>query len=471
MEIAYDKIPHFKQGDVLEVVGNEMFELVVAKKALTVRNHEYDPDYPEKEGYCYWYGPVYKRMKGSSDQGTLVFIKLTLNSISMGVQKLEKEKSFCVDYPYVERVYGLYDVKAKNDTDENPMLFKALLCEYIEGSSMYVYYSSDDFREYGAGINNRDEEISLFRYFLQLMFAVKFYTEQSYLDAYAHRDLKPDNVIVCKNEKRIVIIDFDFAHVPDLKSMFKTPQTDFTMPLNTKCTSVQKDIHTLGWTFLFCLTGERYSKEQKEKNDGYFGFPRDFILERAEKYLEEDYSRLININKKMIADPASDNAYTSIDELIRDYKKFLISYVKDEDELKGVLAGTELLLQGSDDMGKDDRYRVRMWLRPEKGMDLRRTLSNFETAYYSFDKAVHNFQSAHLCFQNVYGEIYYLVLDENVKTDADKSIGAVKTGDTFWRGGHKMSVEVKKTGYTGVKRKEAVKEIKWFLTRLKKQHR
>ena len=426
MAITNNNMPDFKPGDILEVDGDQNIELVVAKEPLIYRNH------PGKNvGYCYWHGLVYKRKKNSTD--TLLFLKLTPSNMSTGVRKLEKEKSFCVDHPYIERVYGLYDVKAKNG---NPMRFKALLCEYIDGSSMLDYYR-------GIGITNRDEEISLFRYFLQLMLAVKFYTEQSNLDTHAHRDLKPDNIIICKKEKKVVIIDFDFAHVPGINTMNIPFVTDFNMPFGTKCTNVQKDIYTLGWTFLFCLTGEVYTWDQKEENDGYFGFPRDFMLEKAEKYFEEDYNRLINIIKKMIADPTSDNAYTSIDELIRDYKKFLKSYVEDENELKEVQTGTELLLQGSDDMGKNDRYRVRLRVKPENGVDLAMFLSNFETTYYSFEEA-HIFQTAQLCLQNVYGEIYYLVFDENVKTDADKSICAVKSGDTFWRGSHKMTVEVKK---------------------------
>lgn len=447
MGSAYVKIPIFKKGDILEVIGDEKVELEVASQELTFRPHNYNPDFPDKAGYCYWYGTVYKRMKGSSGKGILVFLKLTLNSITMGVLKLEKEKSFCVDYPYIERVYGLYEVKAKNDTDRNPRVFKALLCEYIEGVSMYHYYTHGNFREKDYGIKKRDEEILLFRYFLQAMFAIKFYTEQCYTDNHAHRDLKPDNIIICTKEKRIVIIDFDFAHVPELNTMFMNPETDFTMPRNIECSSVQKDIHTIGWTLLFCLTGEVYKYSYKIDNNTFFSIDRNFMLEKAEKYLNKDYEMLINIIEKMIADPSSSNAYTSVDELIYDYKKFIRGYVLDRNELKEVMTGTELLLQSSDEPDKDSRYNVRVWFMPEKGSDLRSTLFNFETMYYAFDKTVRlNFQSAHLCIQNVNGDLYYMILDDKVKTDADKVTCVIKTGDSFWYNNQVVTIKVTKQG-------------------------
>lgn len=458
-------IPEFKEGDILEVVGDENIELEV--KQLTYRDHKAANN---DIFYHYWHGPVYKKMKGSKDQGTLMFLKLTPIDMSIGVRKLEKEKSFCVDYPYVERVYGLYDVKAKKDMNGNgnPVLFKALLCEYIEGNSMYYYYMHDDFRKYGTGIIDRDEEISLFRYYLQLMFAVKFYSEQSYMDTHAHRDLKPDNIIICTKENRVVIVDFDFAHIPDMNTMNLHFETDFTMPSNTECTSVQWDIHTLGWNLLFCLTGENYTRKQKVENDGCFGFPRDFILERAGKYLEKDYEKLISIIKKMIAHPSTANAYTSIDELIYDYKDFLEEYVNDKSELKEVLAGTELLLQAADD--EDEGYPVSIRLIPEEGSLLGEELYNFRTYYYSFDDK-RGFQKAHLCLQNVYGEIYYLILDGKVETDADKTVFTVKSGDTFWRDNHKVTIDV--TDLRDIERlsQGTAKEVKWFLTKLKNRRR
>ncbi len=442
MEIAYDKIPQFEPGDILEVIGGQNIELEVAKQPLTLRKHGKESEVPDEDDYWYWHGPVYKKM-GSNDPGTLVFLKMTLESMPLGVRKLEKEKGFCVDYPYVERVYGLYDVKAKKDTDKNPRLFKALLCEYLEGPSMYRYYLREDFREYGDGIKDRNEEISLFRHFLQLMLAVKFYTEQSYIDTHEHRDIKPDNVIICKDEKRVVVIDFDYAHVPDMKTMRLPFVTAFSMPRGIRCKSVQKDIHALGWTFLFCLTGEVYDKEE---HNNPFGIDRNFMLERAEKYLESDYDELMHIIEKMIARPDSRNAYTSLDDLIRDYKEFIKEYAKNENERKEVMTGTELLLQSSDEQRNDNRNSVRIWLDPKNGPSLREDVHNYETRYYAFDKRVGlNFQSGHICIQNVNGELYYMILDDKVETDADKKAFVVKTGDRFWRNNQEITIKVENT--------------------------
>ncbi|HIT73601.1 MAG TPA: protein kinase [Candidatus Fimicola cottocaccae] len=369
----------------------------------------------KKRTFCTTWSAVVEDVKSFKKY----FLKYTMSDDKEGISVLKKESQFKMYYPYIEHIYGdFWGI----DDDDNEIY--GVLGEYIEGMTMREY------REKYKIIS--DEKI--FRYMLQLLYAVRHYTDFIKDDPYVHRDLKPDNIMINTKYDKAMIIDFDWAHIYKSTDTQRQETIGGTFGYSdprayqSNITDIKMDIYALGRVFFFWLKGRDYFSEDECKMYRHFScddLAYSFDKERLpEKYKQEKYCKLIKIISKMVDFP--EKRYSKISDIIDDMKKFLIEFFEGIENYQSIF-GDNTILRIPEDRYIKDAVTVGYCC----SSDNKRISVSLEE-YRMHDIIVEG--QIIMCIYNIKGSVYYVPISPKIekKTEYDDDTYRISDGDIFY---------------------------------------
>lgn len=344
-----------------------------------------------------------------------------------------------MDYPYIEHIFTTFQYELEDGTE----IFGAL-GEYIEGHNLKRYWAA----------HRHIEEKKKFRFIMQLLNAVNYYTEYVKGDGFVHRDLKPENVMVSGDENRVVIIDFDLSHIPEsrltisgydeetLSKLGGTP--GYTDPrcfarlsrgkLIELANDIRADIYALGRTIWFLLTGREYFTEEelgRYWHDGSIDGKIEFgILESRvpPQYREEEYRELLRILNRMTAPP--EERYTKASEIIQDMERYMIWFFGSEEEYESVIEDSCFLRSRKDRaLGEKSRtvgYKI-------STIPKRRT-------YHLWPFQMHDIADESggneliMAIYNIGGKVKYIPYAQGLRKENEDGTYCIRTDDIFYFG-------------------------------------
>lgn len=412
-----------KKGDCITICGEE-YRLLE------------DPDDKGREGKvkCVTWGACVEGKKGNK-----YFLKYAEMKNELAVERILREGSFCMDYPYIEHIFTTFQYELEDGTE----IFGAL-GEYIEGHNLKRYWAA----------HRHIEEKKKFRFIMQLLNAVNYYTEYVKGDGFVHRDLKPENVMVSGDENRVVIIDFDLSHIPEsrltisgydeetLSKLGGTP--GYTDPrcfarlsrgkLIELANDIRADIYALGRTIWFLLTGREYFTEEelgRYWHDGSIDGKTEFgILESRvpPQYREEEYRELLRILNRMTAPP--EERYTKASEIIQDMERYMIWFFGSEEEYESVIEDSCFLRSRKDRaLGEKSRtvgYKI-------STIPKRRT-------YHLWPFQMHDIADESggneliMAIYNIGGKVKYIPYAQGLRKENEDGTYCIRTDDIFYFG-------------------------------------
>lgn len=249
-------------------------------------------------------------------------------------KNLKRESEFCFHYPYIEHVLDEFDAQ---DPEKN--IIHCVLLEYIEGDNLGKYREQQWERVEKGERKEEEFEREMFQQMMQLLYGVNYYVNCTWKDPFLHRDLNPNNIMITK-EGKAVIVDFDNAHISGSKDTIPVGNCKLggtkgyldpyiLSEKSSKKTNVQSEIYSIGRIFFYWLNGCSYFKEE-ELIDWFYCFDEDlgYGLEisrfKEKKYLENKYSKLIQIIARMCTMP--EKRYKQVKDIINEMRKFFIEY-------------------------------------------------------------------------------------------------------------------------------------------------
>lgn len=195
-----------------------------------------------------------KRAEGSNNvvclSGDIKHIVEARNKFFTEAKKIQK-------YANCENIIKVYEVFDENNTSYYSM-------EYIEGDNLHDYVEK-------KGKLNEEEALRIIR-------GVANALREMHNERMLHMDVKPGNIMVCKNG-RVVLIDFGGAHKYNASSQMNSTfvrlnSPGFTPPeqIGGSRFSAAYDIYSLGATLHYMLSGNlanKYSEESQIYTDEY----------------------------------------------------------------------------------------------------------------------------------------------------------------------------------------------------------
>lgn len=272
-------------------------------------------NYRKRSNFSTWSAVVQEK-----DGESIFFLKFAYVRDKIASELLEREAKFKMYYPFIEHIYEDFISE-----DRNGESILCVLAEYVDGVDLETY------RRKTERILDEDK---MFRYMMQLLRGVRYYLEYIKDDSYVHRDLKPANIMISEKYDKVVISDFDWAHIPKSKATEGYATIGGTRgyadprALKENKTDVKMDIYGLGRIFCFWMRGRDYfTSDECEiyEKDGQEELAYSFYLDRIPfRFKEEQYVRFCAIVAKMVAEPK--NRYGSISDIIEDMENFLKEY-------------------------------------------------------------------------------------------------------------------------------------------------
>lgn len=297
------------------------------------------------------------------------------------------------------------------------------------------------------------EEKKKFRFIMQLLNAVNYYTEYVKGDIFVHRDLKPENVMVTVDENRVVIIDFDASHIPEsgltisgyddgtVSKLGGTPgYTDprYFADLSRKelirlANDIQADIYALGRTIWFLLTGQEYFTGEElylYNNNGSIDGKTEYGIMESRvplQYKEEEYRELLRILNRMTASP--EERYTKVSEIIQDMKRYMIWFFGSEKEYESVVEDSCILRSREDRaLGKRRKVGFRISTSPNR------------TAYYLWPFQMHDIvdktgnNALIMAIYNIGDKVKYIPYAQGLQKENEDGTYCIRTDDIFYFG-------------------------------------
>lgn len=287
-----------------------------------------------------------------------VYLKLT-DKESYMYQFLHKESMFKIRFPYIEYIEDSFETEIEVDGTEKT--FFVVAAEFIDGVTLDKYIQSKNIH---SRMTLEDAEEQQFRLILQLLYAVDAYSSCRFgQDCMTHRDLKPTNLMVTKKEEYLVLIDFDWAHIPnedsyverDQKQIAKGGTRGYGDPRNWRRVTgevahsdIKMDIYSIAMLVYYIMSGEDYFNTQKEKenytNIQCFDLAYRFDFHKIpgrHPFRHKKYAPVHEIIRKAMA-PVEER-YTSVRDIIVDFEAFLKSYYGDESTYQRLFSFKELL--------------------------------------------------------------------------------------------------------------------------------
>lgn len=268
------------------------------------------------------------------DKNQKYFLKYFYKKGDKISKSVKRESQFCFYYPYIEHMIDEFDAK-----DPEEKIIHCVLLEYIEGENLGEYRNRQWKRIEKGERKAEDFEREMFQQMMQLLYGVNYYVNFTQKDPFLHRDLNPNNIMITK-EKKAVIVDFDNAHISGSKDTMPIGNNNLggtkgyldpyiMCGISLEKGSVQSEIYSIGRIFFYWLNGCSYFRDDETTNWIYcYNSNLGYSLERSrfkeKKYLEDKYSKLIQIIAKMCTIP--EKRYKQVTDIINDMRKFLIEY-------------------------------------------------------------------------------------------------------------------------------------------------
>lgn len=334
---------------------------------------------------------------------------------------LKKEALFHMYYPFIEEVYGEFEGR-----DSKGRKLYGVYVEYLEGKNLRNYCEKKDndqewTDEEIADKLKSDEELAvMFRYMLQLLKGVRYYVQNCTLDSYIHRDLKPENIMILDKEKRLVIIDFDWAHIPESSETERIFNKRGYPIWGTKgymdpraasqgTSDIQMDIYALGRIFCFWIRGEHYFRHHErdvywmeDKEELAYGFEWKRI---PKQFRKEEFAQFCAIIKKMVA--PFEERYSSIDSIITDMIAFLRYYYREDgNTLHEILENEQLLTTTDQDKQQESPPYINItYKKRNRGVNLQ----NYRMYEVAFEK------EPIMMIYNLDNKIYYIPYHDDLR--------------------------------------------------------
>lgn len=368
-----------------------------------------------RNGFSTWTAKV-KKVSENGQEDEIYFLKFTEILDKTGKQGLEREGKFRMHHPYIEHVYGSFEAE-----DEKGSEFYCVLAEYIDG---------EDLRDYRA--NQLLNEKEMFRYMIQILYGVQYYTNFKSDDPYVHRDLKPENIMVSYVYDKVLIIDFDWAHISKSRStqLYQTAiggTLGFADPraYQSNMTDVKMDIYSLGRVFCFWLRGRNYFNKEEEERYKFeweeklaYGLDLEKI---PEKYKEPQYKDFLQIIAKMVA--PVETRYGDVSEILKDMRSFLENYYGGPEEYQKIF-GEETILKSP-----ADRY-IKGGIRAGVSNSLEKKRESGVWENYRI-RDVKIKEQPVMSVYNLDGKLYYIPLREELTKENDDGSYRIYNRDVF----------------------------------------
>lgn len=367
-----------------------------------------------------------------------VFLKYTYCTDKDGLELLMKESKFQMYYPHIAVVYG--SLKAKDADGEE--IF-CVLMEYVEGESL---------QEYRQKMENVAED-EMFSQMMQLLYGVQYYMKYVSGDRYVHRDLKPANIMITWKDGKVVIVDFDWAHIHGSSATMRAGKRGYAIggtagyadprAYSTSKTDVQMDIYALGRIFCFWLTGDHYFS-MEERYPGVYQMLEEEILygldyNRIPKRFHAEKYRFFTdvIIRKMVA--PYEERYTDIDHVIADMTAFIKTFYADSSKAQAVLGNDHVLDSRTADAKDRHELMVRVQFEKEK------IVQNYFMENYSVRELKWKDRLL-MAIYNVNGRLHYMIYNSQLKEAEDE--------DCFCLGDE--TIRIQQSGEKDEKRKQKI---------------
>lgn len=287
-----------------------------------------------------------------------VYLKLTARDSYM-YPSLYRESMFKIRFPYIEYIEDSFETELEEDGQVKN--FFVVAAEFIEGVTLDKYIKSCNI---SSLMTLEGVEEQQFRLILQLLYAVDAYSScRSGQDCMTHRDLKPGNLIISEKDSRLVIIDFDWAHIPNADSFVERKRRQIAKggtrgygdPVNWRKASgeiahsdIRMDIYSVAMLIYYIMCGKDYFNTQEEKEHytelQYFNLAYRFNINKIpghHPFRDRKYAPVYEIIRRAMA--PMEERYKSVRDMIVDLEAFLKSYCKDEKTYRRLFSFKELL--------------------------------------------------------------------------------------------------------------------------------
>lgn len=279
-------------------------------------------EYPiEKRGKRTWSG----KARNVSD-GRLYFIKYARQSDENALFLLRREAKFRISHSSIMKVYGGYQGMLRTGMQGEKISF--VLSEWIDGYSLPEYLERPEIERLKKEAPEEFNE-KMLRQIRQLMSAMEAYMGMGEREPFVHRDLKPMNLLVRKEDESLVLCDFDWSHCADngtgQRPEYISGTAGYMDPTAaySRETDIQLDIYSLGQVMLYWLIGgDYYSHDEKIDYLHQETLAHDLDIRRIPRqYHTEKYKPLLAIIRRLIA--RRGERYESMEQIIQDYDAFM----------------------------------------------------------------------------------------------------------------------------------------------------
>lgn len=207
-------------------------------------------EYPvEKRGKRTWSG----KARNASD-GRLYFIKYARQGDENALFLLRREAKFRISHRSIMKVYGGYQGTLRMGMRGEEISF--VLSEWIDGYSLPEYLERPQIKRLRKEAPEEFNEKMLGQ-IRQLMSAMEAYMGTGGREPFVHRDLKPMNLLVRREDESLVLCDFDWSHCADngtgQRPEYISGTAGYMDPAAaySRETDIQLDIYSLGQVMLY----------------------------------------------------------------------------------------------------------------------------------------------------------------------------------------------------------------------------
>lgn len=377
----------------------------------------------------------------------VIFLKYVTCENREIIAGMKKEGEFKMYHPNIATVYGAQMGKVVSGLHTHADVF-CVLMEYIEGENLLNY------RNAITTHNKEYDETEMLSQMMQLLYGVQYYTKMHEKDPLVHRDLKPENLMIRKDNKQLVIVDFDWVHNHNSISTIKKAEENkgawavcgspgYSDPrlFRDYRTDVKMDIYSLGRIFCFFLRGkhyfepdeiEVYSLWAQNDNSELYALKDDRF---PEKYREEKYKFLIDTIRKMVA--PVDERYPDVDCVIENMKKFLENYCGTDVEKMHKIAGHDNILSSKDFLekyGDTADKEINVTVKINESYSRNHTIRNNQALDLKKD------YNAGICLHNIGGKMYYMVYEKETMKLCGKQYNGKKHIDEWSNGTDRIKI-------------------------------